>query len=58
MSIQLVYNWRHRLFGWKRQKIESEREKSSVPLLFSFVSLSVPHRYDCDAIPTGVTAKE
>ena len=31
---------------------------SSVPSRFPFVSLSIPHRYDCDAIPTGVTAKK
>ena len=59
MSIQLVYNWRHRLFGWKKtEDREGERENSSVPLLFYFVSSSVPHSYDCDAIPTGMTAKE
>ena len=43
MSIQLVYNWRHRLVGWKETE-DREREKSSVSLLFPFVSLSVPHR--------------
>ena len=52
MSIQLVYNWRHGLIGWK--KTEDRRQKIDR----YFVSLSFSHRYDCDAISTGVTAKE
>ena len=40
----------------KREKMKRERVRYLYD--FPFVSLSIPHRYDCDAIPTGVTAKE
>ena len=30
MLIQLVYNWRHRLIGWKKAE---DRERSTVPIV-------------------------
>ena len=30
MLIQLVYNWRHRLLGWKKTE---DRERSTVPVV-------------------------
>ena len=49
-----IIMWSAALVDW----IKTEERQKRVPLLFPLVSLSVPHRYDCDAIPTGVTAKE